>query len=497
MTLRSRTPDTRNRLRPAVAVAARGHAPVRCLGTRSLTLCLSLLLGFGAASAQGALSATAAGVAPSATPAQPRRAELRALIREALDTHPAVLSARQAQDSARFDVESARWQFYPTPSIGYEATGRPGSSTSGQRSGVLRLQQPLWTGGRLTFQLDRAVASEQVSSSSVEVERRDVALRIVQAMSDLRAAALKRAAYRRSGAVHVEYQALVQRRVAEGLSPQGDVVLARSRLLSVRADLEAAEVQQAQALSRLELLLGRTLELEEFAAILADAQEDGGLEWVNPGLEALLGGATQASPVLQRALSELDIRRAEVDLARSSLAPQVSLRAEHVRSSASASDSALHLSVASNFGPGLSDRAGVSAALRRVDSKQAELESRRRDVADQIRADYLTFESSERRLQVLADSAALAADVLVTWRRQFLAGRKTWQDLMNAAREKAQADVQLAETRSVYWAAVQRLRIAAEGLDAYIDAAPAAARVGSAPAPGLVAAFSPAAGGTR
>ena len=442
---------------------------------------LVLGLPFAASGAHGVSAKAGAGAAAAATAPLPRRADTRALIREALDTHPAVLAARQAQDSARFDVEGARWQFYPTPSIGYEAASRQTSATANQRSGVLRLQQPLWTGGRLSSQLDRALATEQVSGSAVEVERRDVALRIVQALGELRTATLKRAAYRRSGAVHVEYLALVQRRVAEGLSPQGDVVLARSRLVSVRADLEAAEVQQAQALNRLELLLGRALEAEEFAGILADARDDAGDDWAHPGLEELLDRATQASPALQRARSELDVRRAEVDLARSSLAPQVSLRAEHVRGSTTSSDSVLHLSVASSFGPGLSDRAGISAAQRRVDSKQAELEARRRDIADQVRADYLTAESSERRIQVLSDSAGLAADVLVTWRRQFLAGRKTWQDLMNAAREKAQADVQLAETRSVHWAALQRLRIAAEGLDAYLDTPPTAARAAAQP----------------
>ena len=78
---------------------------------------------------------------------------------------------------------------------------------------------------------------------------------------------------------------------------------------------------------------------------------------------------------------------------------------------------------------------------------------------------------------MLTESAELASDVLVTWRRQFLAGRKTWQDLMNAAREKAQADVQLAETRSARWTAVQRLRLASEGLLAYLDgAAPSSQR---------------------
>ena len=458
-------------LRSLASFVATGSAAV---------LALSSALVCGLAHAQTAAD-PATGATAVTTVAAPRRAEARALIREALDTHPAVLAARQAQDSARFDVEGARWQFYPTPSIAYEATSRQTSAAANQRSGVLRLQQPLWTGGRLTFQLDRARANEQVSGSAVDVERRDVALRIIQALGELRTAALKRLAYRRSGALHVEYQALVQRRVAEGLSPQGDVVLARSRLVSVRADLEAAQVQQAQALNRLELLLGRSLELEELAEILADARDDAGADWANPGLEALLTRAAQASPALQRALFEIDVRRTEVDLARSSLAPQVSVRAEHARGSTTSSASTLHLSVASNFGPGLSDRSGISAALRRVDSKQAELEARRRDVADQVRADYLMAESSERRLQVLSDAAALAADVLVTWRRQFLAGRKTWQDLMNAAREKAQADVQLAETRSVYWAAVQRLRIAADGLDAYLDGLPAAERPATLP----------------
>ena len=352
--------------------------------------------------------------------------------------------------------------------VSFEAASRRSSSAANQHSGFLRLRQPLWTGGRLTRQVDRAVANEQVSGSQVEEERREVALRVIQALGEVRSAALKRAAYRESGALHVEYLALVQRRVAEGMSPQGDIVLARSRLTTARADLEAAEVQQGQALTRLEQLLGRPLRVEEYAGLLADAQDNDSSAWTDPGMDALLSRASEVSPQLRRGRHELEMRRTEVDIARSSLAPEVYLRAEHSRGNVTAGDSVLFLGISSKFGPGLSDQSGINAALRRVDAKQAEIDTRQREIADQVRADHLTAEASERRVRVLAESAELASNVLTTWRRQFLAGRKTWQDLMNAAREKAQADVLLGEARAVRWTAVQRLRIATEGLEGYL-----------------------------
>ena len=208
--------------------------------------------------------------------------------------------------------------------------------------------------------------------------------------------------------------------------------------------------------------------MEEYAGLLAGAQDDDSSAWTDPGMDALLSRASEVSPQLRRGRHELEMRRTEVDIARSSLAPEVYLRAEHSRGNVTAGDSVLFLGISSNFGPGLSDQSGINAALRRVDAKQAEIDTRQREIADQVRADHLTAEASERRVRVLAESAELASNVLTTWRRQFLAGRKTWQDLMNAAREKAQADVLLGEARAVRWTAVQRLRIATEGLEGYL-----------------------------
>lgn len=401
-------------------------------------------------------------------PARAPGIQVREWLREVVDSHPAVVSAQQRLGAAVAEVDFARWQFYPTPSVGFEAAARDVAAGSNQQTGFVRLQQPIYTGGRLTQQLSRASANSRASAFALDEERRTIALRLLQALGDARAAAVKRQAYRESAASHVEFLGLVQRRVNEGLSPRGDVVLARSRLSSVRADLEAAEVQMDQALSRLEQLLGRSLEASEYAALRADLVDDAAADWLIPALDRLVQLALQSSPSVSRSLAELEVRRADIGMARASFVPQVYLRAEHSRGNAGASQSQLYLGIGSSFGAGLSDRSTVSAAEQRLQSQQAEVEARRREVIEQVRSEHTLTLSGERRVGVLADSANYAATVVQAWQRQFLAGRKTWQELMNAAREKAQADALLGEASAARWVSAHRLRLLVEGVDDFL-----------------------------
>jgi len=49
--------------------------------------------------------------------------------------------------------------------------------------------------------------------------------------------------------------------------------------------------------------------------------------------------------------------------------------------------------------------------------------------------------------------------VLKSYQRQFQAGRKSWQDLLNAARELAQTQYALADARSAFQGAMYRMQI--------------------------------------
>jgi adhesin transport system outer membrane protein len=63
-------------------------------------------------------------------------------------------------------------------------------------------------------------------------------------------------------------------------------------------------------------------------------------------------------------------------------------------------------------------------------------------------------------------SLKAAADVSTSYDRQFLAGRKSWLDVMNAARELAQTETQLADLQSTLVVVTWRLAAYTRGIDA-------------------------------
>jgi outer membrane protein, adhesin transport system len=63
-------------------------------------------------------------------------------------------------------------------------------------------------------------------------------------------------------------------------------------------------------------------------------------------------------------------------------------------------------------------------------------------------------------------SLRAAEDVSASYDRQFLAGRKSWLDVMNAARELAQTETQLADLQSTQVVVTWRLVAYTRGIDA-------------------------------
>jgi adhesin transport system outer membrane protein len=74
----------------------------------------------------------------------------------------------------------------------------------------------------------------------------------------------------------------------------------------------------------------------------------------------------------------------------------------------------------------------------------------------------------QRRSSLLAGLASTQA-MVASWDRQFLAGRKTWVEVMNAARELAQAQTALAEVEAAYVVSSWRLAVLSEGVPAILS----------------------------
>lgn len=404
-------------------------------------------------------------VLPAQAPAQ----VLEPLISVALNSHPSAQAQRALLASAQAGVETARWQYYPTPAIAIEnaSTSTSDSAYQGDRTvSVLSLQQPLWTGGRLSAGLKKAEAGVLVSQGALEEVRQQLALRVVQAYGDWLSAHLKGLAYQQGLATHGRLRDQVKRRIDQGASSESDLILAASRLQSVAADGEVARAQQDIALARLGQLLGRQVDDAALATTLASPRP------VTGALQQLLDLGLANHPGLHKAQAQAVVQETLIAERRADLSPEVYLRAEHQHgnhaSANTPSQTRLFVGLSSRFGAGLSSLSNIENARAQHQAALAEVAVQSRAVVEQTLADHVLVTSSDKRLQALKASLEAAVQVSESYDRQFLAGRKTWLDVMNAARELTQTQAQLADIASAQIVASWRLAINTQGLVAIL-----------------------------
>lgn len=413
-------------------------------------------------------------------PGLARAGEVPTLIREALRQHPSVRAQATMQGAAQAGVQTAHWQYWPTPSVTLERADTSDPAYSGDSTvTTLRLQQPLWTGGRLDGNLRKAEAQALLAAADLEATRQQLALRVVQAWSEAAAAQGKVAAYEHSRATHLRLLGLVERRTQEGMSAQADIALARTRLDGTEADLAAAQAQRETALDKLRLLTGRPI----VASTLDDPSHQ-----APPGRpqapDDLLAAAHAQSPQIARARAQGDVADADVKLAQAALSPEVYLRAERQYGQFSQAgqgpQNRLFVGVATALGGGLSSLSNMEAARARQQAAQDDIQTQRLAVDEQVRSDATLSRTADERRTRLEQARLSTAKVTASWERQFLAGRKQWQDLMNAAREQTQNDIQLADTMASQQLTGWRLAILTQGVNALLARTSATPSAGEA-----------------
>lgn len=404
-------------------------------------------------------------VAPIPQDASNYRQYLAVVVRQ----HPTVQAGLRQIESARQDVVGARWQFFPTPSIGGERSSKRADNLNDRRSTFARLQQPLWTGGRLTAQLDKAQAQKTVVGLILEEQRLTLSTRWLQLWAEVQAAELREQAYLESEEKHNKYFEQVQSRAKEGHAPRSDVQLSLTRIAAVQAELEQARAQKRQAINSLEQMYGMAMPTQGIAwtASLQKAAEHNGN--LPKSAKDWLVQVEDKHPTLQRAAALIRTVRADVDLAKSQASPELYVRGEIINGDISKTTRQIYVGVSSNFGAGLSTLSTVAAAQAKLDAQEHETETRRREIAEQVMADVENLESQTQRLKYLEKAYDSADEFLQSSERQFAAGRKSWIELMNTAREKAQTRIQVAEAKTLQWLAQQRLSLLSMGVDDYLN----------------------------
>lgn len=356
--------------------------------------------------------------------------------RLALSQHPTIAQRAAAIRIAEHELEAAEWQRYP--SVGVEANSvirQSSISATGaeRRGGVWRVQQSLWTGGRIDAEISAARERQGVANSGRAEAEQQLLERVADAYVGWGRFQARRVVAEQNLGEHEKLHGLIQRRAANNISSRADLVLAKARLQQARSELESIELAARRMASVLEHLLGRSLQDIHLQTVLPWPGQ-----WEDAGAVAVLG--EENSPQIRRLQQEIALTQAEAAARRAALQPQWSLRYEKNYGAAPSTPSDRWLlAVEFQPGAGLSAWSASQAAAAKVGMAQAEIEIARRELIERIEAQFHEMRSMAAQKETAEAYAESAAELVASYLRQFTAGKKTWQEVLNAQREAAQA----------------------------------------------------------
>lgn len=381
--------------------------------------------------------------------------QINSLISQAIQTHPLVGSARAEQQATTEGINAAKLNMLPTPSIstGYDRENDIVSQIS--------IRQPLWTGGKLTANVNQAIFDDKAAVERIYEQQNQVAKTTIEAWQSYITAVTKQRVYLENLKQLNDFEAMMKRRVDQGVSARIELELATNRILQEQNALQAAAEQQRIAAARLEQIVGQPLSQGSALSV--------------PNIEVLVNQAksqaasfeqmafNQASfynPTVVKEYFQIESAKQEVEAQQASRYPTIYAQYEHAYYHKDKEDDGkLSLGLSYDPGAGFSNLALARASQARVNSLVQNQEASRRNVMEDIQVQYQQFASAKDREAALVAAVAGAQIVVNSYRRQFIAGRKSWLEVLNAVREHSDYQIQLVQTRADILGAFYKLQV--------------------------------------
>ncbi|MEN9996393.1 MAG: hypothetical protein RL462_1169 [Pseudomonadota bacterium] len=402
---------------------------------------------------------------------------LKDLLQQVMRAHPLVKSQIHSMDAAGLDILIAQQAYWPTPSIALERVQSPSPDPAyagGPQVLTFRLQQPLWTGGRLTAQSNKALANQSIESARLEEVQQTVALKTLQAWAEVVSAQRQQSALKRSEEIQTQLLNKMARRVAQGLSSRSEAHYAGLRLQQVQQELRHAQQQESLAWIRLKQWVPEAQTANESVAIQHEPTAvfetlDLAQNLTRMDVSQWESLSVARSPVMRRLNGVLQLQMAELAEKRAALQPEVYVRAEHQRGNYAYANAPpvnrLFVGLSANTGAGMSLAHQLAAIQSKRDGTLEELAAAQRNVTEAIQTDYVNANARQSKAADLRLNLESSQELQAAWERQFTNGKKTWIDVMNAARETSQAELAWIDNEMAILQSHWRLQIQAYGSD--------------------------------
>lgn len=374
------------------------------------------------------------------------------LIGMAVQTHPLVGAAIASQQATAEGVTAAKLGYLPTPSLSSQYNSHDGSVVG------FSISQPLWTGGKLTADVNRAINDDKAAAAKIIEQQNEVAKNTIDVWQSYIYALSLQELYLNNIKQLEEFEAMMTRRVSQGVSAKIELDLVTNRILQDQNALQGAIEQQRIAEARLEQMIGAPVGRPSGMNIVEMAKQ--AKEQSQGYGDLAFAQISENHPSVIRQRFEIDSARYEVKSQRASQMPTVYVQYKnnyHHRDNRFDDD--IMLGVSYNPGAGFSNIALAKASEARVQSLIQSQEAVRRTVMENIQTQYQQFISARDQELSLTAAVAGAQIVLNSYRRQFIAGRKSWLEVLNSLRDQAQYEQQLRHVQTQMVANFYKLQV--------------------------------------
>ena len=364
--------------------------------------------------------------------------ELHRAVAAAVFSHPQVRAAEGQIKAAGYDIRSAKWSRFPSLSVEAMAITR-GSANASQDGTVLNVvvEQPIWAGGRTTATIDRAKAQLLVQRAGLGEVVLDLALRVVQTYFDLVQSERRIDLFKDALSQHGELVETIERRVSQQISARSDLDLAKARTAQVEQQLALALAQRSAGLNSLIELTGEAAPDLGYLPLYDPALH-------HPAIGQAVDNALACDPRIARLSAQSILAHAEERSARATLFPQVIAQV----SSNEILGQRAGIALRAQTGNGLSQVAAAQGAAARALASENGISTAEREIREAIRLDFLNNDAARERVAKSSAAAESSRAVIESYRRQFIAGRRTWLDVMNALQESTNTRLVVLETET-------------------------------------------------
>ena len=345
------------------------------------------------------------------------------LLSEGLRTHPSITVSKKLMLASDLQLSSANWAYYPTPTV--DLSG----SLNNTRTTV-RIDQPLWDGGRIDASYANAEAQKEEALHSHAESQYQLIEDYIQTLKKYLQAQSK-IAIMGAGLQQLELiMGTIDRMIEADELGVADKNLLNTKIADIHSKLTIANAEFDVAKIKFEILTGKEISC---AVVSTDSSIfNGGMS-----IEKLVDDSLYFHPALRILDAKIQSAKSGIASANSKLWPTLKLRAEHRKGALYDSDNGedatlVYLALEMSTGAGASALTEVERSKVNVLKVKSQKLAKEKQVIDALMNNYTQFVAVKSNIQIVSNDVDVAEQVFNSNKRMFFLQQKKWIDVVNA-----------------------------------------------------------------